>query len=448
MDRVRTHQDAVERLEIVGKRFITILALLVLCLVLFSLWVGCDRVETPVGTSVEAELRALVMNWSVDEISGVPFVSAINGMPNTLVTSGQVQVPLGSVPRAQVTVQRLPSSPTLATSYATFFEPAVPQEVAVSVGPRRYRLEAMPLRYSQQSDALKAPAVFLYPPPIVSTRSNWIELGQAGTTVAVELTGFSLTDNRLSIPPAVRVASPVAGTAVPKSSELVVRIESTEAMSTVAAITPAVAQASRMNASFDTATIVPLVTNAHSLIKEFPRGVTSISFTPDELSKLPNGQMLLSVASADVRLANGGRVGLIGQSTVLIPIELRSDAVREGIGFSLVLTRAAYRSGDTLSGEFLIQNRSGTAQTFNFSTSCQLGIVLRQDEKPVVSQPKLCAQVLTSLAIAPSETKALPFQLPLQDLQTRAALPTGNYVLEAFLFNGHSPVLRQAVRID
>ncbi|MDW8465503.1 MAG: hypothetical protein RML35_04735 [Chloroherpetonaceae bacterium] len=119
MDRVRTHQDAVERLEIVGKRFITILALLVLCLVLFSLWVGCDRVETPVGTSVEAELRALVMNWSVDEISGVPFVSAINGMPNTLVTSGQVQVPLGSVPRAQVTVQRLPSSPTLATSYAT-----------------------------------------------------------------------------------------------------------------------------------------------------------------------------------------------------------------------------------------------------------------------------------------------------------------------------------------
>lgn len=449
MEESRIWSASTQELDRVSKQFVAILAGVALGLLVFSLFVGCDKVETPVSFT-EAEFRSLVINWTVAESSGEPMVSAVNGAPSAVVTGGQVLVPQGRLPRSQVTVRRLVASPTLAIGQATFFDSALPSNIALSLGSRRYRLEAVPVCPAQElrRDSLSVPTLFLYPLPASTSRIEWIELGQAGTTATVELSGFSLTDNRLSIPPAVRVLSPAAGTVVPRNADLVVRIEGKGAMSTVATLTPLVQSASRSSSVPDTFIVSPLASSVRSLVKEFARGATTLTFTSEELSQLPSGLFLLSVASADVRLVNGGQVSLVGQSTASVPIELRSDAVRESVGFSLVMPQTVFRSGDTLSGEFRVQNRSSVVQVFQFSTACQLGLNLKCGEQTVLAQPELCAQVQSSLSVAPNDTRSLNFRLPLRDLRTGAQLPTGEYVLAAFLLNGNSPVLRQTVCID
>lgn len=449
MEESRIWSSSTQELDRVSKQFVAILAGVALGLLVFSLFVGCDKVETPVSFT-EAEFRSLVINWTVAESSGEPMVSAVNGTPSAVVTGGQVLVPQGRLPRSQVTVRRLAASPTQALGQASFFDSALPRDIALSLGSRRYRLEAVPVRPvpEPRRDSLSVPALFLYPLPVPNSRIEWIELGQAGTTATVELSGFSLTDNRLSIPPAVRVLSPAAGTAVPRNADLVVRIEGTSAMSTVATLTPLVQLASRFGNVPDTFIVSPLVSSVRSLVKEFARGATTLTFTPAELSQLPSGLVLLNVASADVRLVNGGQVSLVGQSTASVSIELRSDAVRESVGFSLAMPQTVSRSGDTLSGEFKVQNRSSVVQVFQFPTACQLGLNLKRGEQAVLVQPELCAQVQSSLSVAPNDTRSLSFRLPLRDQRTGAPLPAGEYVLEAFLLNGNSPVLRQTVRVE
>ncbi|MFN3386031.1 MAG: BsuPI-related putative proteinase inhibitor [Candidatus Thermochlorobacter sp.] len=130
------------------------------------------------------------------------------------------------------------------------------------------------------------------------------------------------------------------------------------------------------------------------------------------------------------------------------PVSNAGVITRGGVDFSLTLRRSELPLGDTLSGSFTVMNRSGAVQRFNFRTSCQLGLRLSSNERIWIELPEMCAQVLTSFELRPSESRTIVFQLPLRHHRTGEFLPHGDYALEAFLLDDNSPVLRQSVRVQ
>ncbi len=199
----------------------------------------------------------------------------------------------------------------------------------------------------------------------------------------------------------------------------------------------------------DTVVISP-VRSARYVVKELTRGMNSVTFTAEELQRVQESQAVIHIASADVKLVNGGAVSLVGQSTASVMIELnsRTAATRDGVEFALNLRRTTLASGDTLSGTFSITNRSGTTQRFNFSTSCQLSLRLSSNERVWIEQPEICAQVLTSFEVRSGEERIMSFQVPLRQAQTGLPLPAGEYALEVGLRDANSPVLRQTIRVQ
>lgn len=130
------------------------------------------------------------------------------------------------------------------------------------------------------------------------------------------------------------------------------------------------------------------------------------------------------------------------------PVSNAGVITQGGVDFSLNLRRNEMPVGDTLNGSFTITNRSGATQRFNFSTSCQLGLRLASSERTWIELPDGCARVLTSFELRPNEVRAIVFQIPLRQARTGEMLPRGDYVVEAFLLDNNSPVLRQSVRVQ
>jgi hypothetical protein len=442
-----------EAIDNAGRQFGIVLAILAAILFLFALLVGCDRLETPVD-SMDRSQQPLVVNWSVDEVTGMLFVSAINGVPNTTVINNRVIVPNGGTPRSSITVARvaepLGTSTTSCISTAMFFGATLPERVSAQVEEQMHDFEPLPLPQEilPIGPVALRPAVFVYPPPFSSqARVRAMEIGRNATNVTMHLTKLTLTDKRLRVPAALTILSPWSRTVVSRNSNLVVRFEGELGMSAIAVLT-GVPRDSVMWPR-DTVVISP-VKSARYVVKELARGMNSVTFTAEELQRIQESRAVIHIASADVKLVNGGAVSLVGQSTASVMIELssRTAATRDGVEFALNLRRTTLASGDTLSGTFSITNRSGTTQRFNFSTSCQLSLRLSANERVWIEQPEICAQVLTSFEVRSGEERIMSFQVPLRQAQTGLPLPAGEYTLEVGLRDANSPVLRQTIRVQ
>jgi len=438
-----------EAIDNAGRQFGIVLAILAAILFLFALLVGCDRLETPVS-STDRSQQPLVVSWSVDEVSGMLFVSAINGVPNTAVINNRVIMPSGGTPRSSITVARVVpgADKTQCVGTAMFFGATLPERMSAQVGEQVYEFERLPLPQGVLPIGPVAlqPAVFVYPSPFTSqSRVRAMEMGPSETNVTVNLTGLTLTDKRLRVPAALTILSPWLHTVVPRNSNLVVRFEGELGMSAVAVLTGMPRDS--VTWSRGTVVISPMG-SARYVLKELTRGMNSVTFTAEELQRVQESQAVIHIASADVKLVNGGAVSLVGQSMASVVIELssRTAATRNGVEFALNLRRTALAPGDTLSGTFSITNRSGTTQRFNFSTSCQLSLRLSSNERVWIEQPEICAQVLTSFEVRSGEERIMSFQVPLRQSQTGLPLPAGEYTLEVGLRDANSPVLRQTIR--
>ncbi len=444
-------RDAIDNL---GRQFGILLGLLALVLFVFALLVGCNRLETPVD-SMGGSQQPLVVNWSVDEVSGMLFVSAVNGVPHAAVTSSRVIVPTSAIPRSNITVTRvanaLQSATTPCVSTAVFFGTTLPQRVSAQVEERIYDFE----RLAFPQDALPIgsvtlqPAIFAYPSPLNSpSRARTMQISHHATDITLNLTGLTLTDKRLRVPAALTILSPWQQAMVSLNSNLVVRFEGELGMSAVAVLTGVPKDGAVW--PHDTVVVSPVRNDMRHVVKKLSRGMTSVTFTAEELQQVRELRAMIHIASADVKLVNGGAVSLVGQSMASVMIELgnRTATVRDGMEFALNLHRTLFAPGDTLSGTFSIANRSSTTQRFNFSTACQLSIRLSSNERVWIEMPEVCAQVLTSLEVRSGEEKVLPVQVPLRQPRTGTLLPAGEYMLEVSLRDTNSPVLRQTIRIQ
>jgi Intracellular proteinase inhibitor len=117
------------------------------------------------------------------------------------------------------------------------------------------------------------------------------------------------------------------------------------------------------------------------------------------------------------------------------------------IRLELNLDKYNYSAADTLTGTFTVTNLSSDIINFNFSTSCQNGIKIKNDDKVVKQYPEICAQVLTSLALNGGESKIYKFKFRLVDIDGHN-LPKGDYTIEAYLLDNNSSIVSKSIKID
>ena len=117
-----------------------------------------------------------------------------------------------------------------------------------------------------------------------------------------------------------------------------------------------------------------------------------------------------------------------------------------GIQFSLQTNNTHFTITDTLHIIFRITNAGHNLKELVFSTTCQLGFRIKSNGQIYNEQPKICGQAFTSFTVGPGEIKELMRSTKLINSDGEP-LPIGSYVLESFLFNGNSPILKKNIVI-
>lgn len=116
------------------------------------------------------------------------------------------------------------------------------------------------------------------------------------------------------------------------------------------------------------------------------------------------------------------------------------------IQFSLQINNTHFTIADTLYIIFYIKNSGLYSKKFIFSTTCQHGFRIKSNGQIHNEQPKICGQAFTSFTVNPGEIKELMKSTQLVNSDGEP-LPIGSYVLESFLFNENSPILKKNIVI-
>ena len=112
----------------------------------------------------------------------------------------------------------------------------------------------------------------------------------------------------------------------------------------------------------------------------------------------------------------------------------------------LILDRYSYSVGDTLSGQFTVINIGSDDKTFNFGSSCQYGIRIKNNFKIHRDFPEACLAVLTSLHIKSGESKSFSIRLKLMDRDCNN-LNAGRYTIQAFLLIDNHGIAEKIIDI-
>jgi hypothetical protein len=120
---------------------------------------------------------------------------------------------------------------------------------------------------------------------------------------------------------------------------------------------------------------------------------------------------------------------------------------KNNVQLRLELEKYELPAGGTLNGFLTVTNLSTRTVSYNFSTACQFGLIIKSGNTAVRNFPELCAEVLTFLNLKPGETHVYEFSLQLEDNENNS-LPKGSYTIEAFLLENDSEVVSKTFEIN
>ena len=114
---------------------------------------------------------------------------------------------------------------------------------------------------------------------------------------------------------------------------------------------------------------------------------------------------------------------------------------------SLELEKYTFPEADTLKGTFMVTNLSPNSVTYNFTSSCQYQLKIKNGNVTSRQYTGLCLDVLTALTLKSGESKLYEFQLLLVDNDYNN-LAKGDYTVEAFLLNNNSSIVSKSIKIN
>ena len=89
---------------------------------------------------------------------------------------------------------------------------------------------------------------------------------------------------------------------------------------------------------------------------------------------------------------------------------------------------------DSLSGDFILTNKSPDLKIFHFNNSCQFGFRITKNGGILYHEPSGCRESQSNFQIPAGESKIFNFVYYLVDSEGNK-LSQGNYNIEAFLFD-------------
>lgn len=97
---------------------------------------------------------------------------------------------------------------------------------------------------------------------------------------------------------------------------------------------------------------------------------------------------------------------------------------------------------------FTVTNVSEEEQTYRFSSGCQYGYTISQDEEILFDSRKniFCTQALTAFSLEPGESK--DFSISLANMEEPETMESGTYQLNAFLLDDQTPTVSQSFEIQ
>ena len=126
-----------------------------------------------------------------------------------------------------------------------------------------------------------------------------------------------------------------------------------------------------------------------------------------------------------------------------------ADQGDRNVNFSVIPSKTTFAPGETV--EFLLraENEGEETVTFRFGSSCRAFFHIERDGRRVYQSRFLtmCAQVMTTLQLAPRKQRDFPFRWNQVDSRG-AALAAGDYLIVAYLANDNSPPVSASIRVE
>lgn len=120
--------------------------------------------------------------------------------------------------------------------------------------------------------------------------------------------------------------------------------------------------------------------------------------------------------------------------------------VKGGIEYSVSIPKNNFSLRDTLTITFNVKNNSLAPKSYNFANVQQLGFnITDRSNRTVISYPMIVSPALSSFTVHPGESKTLTVRSLFKNSEGNY-IPTGNYILKAYLLDRNSPQL--ALRIS
>lgn len=119
-----------------------------------------------------------------------------------------------------------------------------------------------------------------------------------------------------------------------------------------------------------------------------------------------------------------------------------------GIEHTLSVSKNVMSLRDTLTVTFSIKNNSTAPKTYNFANVQQLGFnITDKSNRTVISYPMIVSPALSNFTVHPGETKRLTVRSLLKNSEGYF-IPTGHYILKAYLLDRNSPQLTLRITVQ
>ena len=111
------------------------------------------------------------------------------------------------------------------------------------------------------------------------------------------------------------------------------------------------------------------------------------------------------------------------------------------------LQKTNYNVADTLRGSFTVSNFTSEDITYQFSSSCEYNLYIKNGDAIVRYYPELCAQIMLRVTLKEYESKTYDIEIPLIDSNYNN-LNKGIYTVEISVAYKNSRVLSRKISID
>lgn len=119
-----------------------------------------------------------------------------------------------------------------------------------------------------------------------------------------------------------------------------------------------------------------------------------------------------------------------------------------GIEYSVSVPTNNYTLRDTLTVTFYVKNNSTSPKSYHFANVQQLGFnIIDRLNRIVIFYPMIVSPALSSFIVNPGESKTLTAKSLFKNSGGNY-IPTGNYILKAYLLDRNSPQLSSRISIQ